>query len=96
MIDGNTIIFSVVFICLAVAGIGISAFVLMKTGETKNPLLASLEEDKKALKKSGSSGDAMGFGSMLEKNNQLLSTWNTTEKAQNQLKMMQASGEAQE
>lgn len=82
--------------CLAIVCIGAGIFVLKKNGETKNPLLVELEEDKKISGGNVPSGEKVEVGTILDKNNKMLSTWNTTEKAQNQLKILQASGETQE
>ena len=83
-----------IFVCLAGICIGLGVLALMRSGEPKNALLAGIESEKKDMKKSNEEIRTEGLESRLGKNNQMISSFNKTEKTETELKLLQVSGES--
>ena len=89
----DAIMYILLITSLAAVCIGIGVFFIIQTGTSKNPLLIEVENDKKNHHENESSTSKQGFESTLEKQNQMISSWNKTEKMQSELKLMQVSSE---
>lgn len=94
MLDDSVLIFSLVFLALAVLCVGIGIFFLIQSGQSKNALLTGRNSNKKDYQDNASEISAAVFNNVILKHLQLVDSWRKTNRLRDKMKILKIATNA--